>query len=124
LYASADVFVHPNPREPFGIAPLEAIASGTLVVAPRSGGILSYLDDDNAWLTNPSPEAFATAIQAALENDSERTRRCENARKTAEAMSWKRVTRMWFDLYDEVHRARRFREAQAADEPNEDKRIA
>jgi glycosyltransferase involved in cell wall biosynthesis len=27
-YASADVFVHPNPCEPFGIAPLEAMASG------------------------------------------------------------------------------------------------
>ncbi|HBR55867.1 MAG TPA: hypothetical protein DEA22_00070, partial [Blastocatellia bacterium] len=25
-YANADVFVHPNPREPFGIAPLEAMA--------------------------------------------------------------------------------------------------
>ena len=27
-YANADVFVHPNPKEPFGIAPLEAMASG------------------------------------------------------------------------------------------------
>jgi glycosyltransferase involved in cell wall biosynthesis len=26
LYANADIFVHPNPREPFGIAPLEAMA--------------------------------------------------------------------------------------------------
>ncbi len=28
VYASCDLFVHPNPREPFGIAPLEAMASG------------------------------------------------------------------------------------------------
>src|SRR5262249_13228594 len=28
LYANADIFVHPNPHEPFGIAPLEAMASG------------------------------------------------------------------------------------------------
>ncbi|HEY8559798.1 MAG TPA: glycosyltransferase, partial [Pyrinomonadaceae bacterium] len=27
-YANCDVFVHPNPKEPFGIAPLEAMASG------------------------------------------------------------------------------------------------
>ena len=32
LYANADVFVHPNPREPFGIGPLEAMASGLPLV--------------------------------------------------------------------------------------------
>ncbi len=31
LYANVDVFLHPNPREPFGIAPLEAMASGDAV---------------------------------------------------------------------------------------------
>ncbi|MEO8649866.1 MAG: glycosyltransferase, partial [Acidobacteriota bacterium] len=38
-YANADVFVHPNPKEPFGIAPLEAMASGVPTVAPAAGGI-------------------------------------------------------------------------------------
>ncbi len=42
LYANADIFIHPNPREPFGIAPLEAMSSGTPVVVPNSGGVLSY----------------------------------------------------------------------------------
>ena len=41
-YASADVFVHPNPHEPFGIGPLEAMASGVPVVAPASGGVIEY----------------------------------------------------------------------------------
>ena len=31
--ASCDVFVHPNPREPFGIGPLEAMASGAAPIA-------------------------------------------------------------------------------------------
>ena len=47
-YANADVFVHPNPKEPFGIAPLEAMASGVPTVAPDAGGILSYATDENA----------------------------------------------------------------------------
>ncbi len=50
LYASCDVFVHPNPREPFGIGPLEAMASGVPLVAPAAGGLLSYANDTNAWL--------------------------------------------------------------------------
>jgi glycosyltransferase involved in cell wall biosynthesis len=37
-YARADVFVHPNPHEPFGIAPLEAMASGVLVCEWRPPG--------------------------------------------------------------------------------------
>lgn len=47
-YANADVFVHPNPKEPFGIAPLEAMASGAPTVAPNAGGILSYASNENA----------------------------------------------------------------------------
>ena len=35
-YANADVFVHPNPKEPFGIGPLEAMASGVPVVVPNA----------------------------------------------------------------------------------------
>ena len=56
-----DVFVHPNPREPFGIAPLEAMASGVPIVAPNAGGILSYATDENIWLVEPTGENFASA---------------------------------------------------------------
>lgn len=38
LMATADVFVHPSPHEPYGLAPLEAHACRTRVVAPRTGG--------------------------------------------------------------------------------------
>jgi alpha-1,6-mannosyltransferase len=63
IYASADVFVHPNPAEPFGIAPLEAMASGLAFVGPASGGILTYSDSTNAWLTQADPESFAQAVE-------------------------------------------------------------
>ncbi len=55
FYANADVFVHPNPREPFGIAPLEAMASGAPTLAPNAGGILSYATNENAWLVACTP---------------------------------------------------------------------
>ncbi|MGO8818171.1 MAG: glycosyltransferase [Terriglobia bacterium] len=34
LLANSDAFIHPNPHEPFGITPLEAMCSELPVVAP------------------------------------------------------------------------------------------
>ncbi len=35
LLANTDVFIHPNPREPFGITPLEAMCSELPLWRPR-----------------------------------------------------------------------------------------
>jgi alpha-1,6-mannosyltransferase len=99
--ASADVFVHPNPREPFGIGPLEAMASGVPVVAPEAGGVLEYANRSNAWLAAPSAEAFADAVRSAAGGDA---RRLLAARATAFAFAWVRTTRRYFSLCDELHR--------------------
>ena len=50
ILANADAFIHPNPREPFGIAPLEAMASGLPLVATETGGVTTYASDETAWL--------------------------------------------------------------------------
>jgi alpha-1,6-mannosyltransferase len=68
LFAAADVFLHPNPREPFGIAPLEAMASGLPLVAPREGGVLSFANQANAWLANPNGDDFARAMKERSAN--------------------------------------------------------
>lgn len=116
LYASCDVFTHPNPREPFGIAPLEACASGAAIVAPRAGGILTFLDDSNAWLTQAAPEAFAAAIAELESNPDERFRRQQAARHTALAYRWDEVTDRWLDLYEQLHleRLEKHRRSMAA----------
>jgi len=103
LYASCDVFVHPNPREPFGIGPLEAMASGVPLVAPAAGGLLSYANDTNAWLAEPTGEAFARAVRAACQAGPEREDRLTRARETAAGYTWPNVTRTIFELYDRLH---------------------
>jgi alpha-1,6-mannosyltransferase len=103
LYASCDVFVHPNPREPFGIGPLEAMASGVPLVAPAAGGLLSYANDTNAWLAEPEGEAFASAVRAACQPGPERDARLTRARETAAGCTWPNVTRTIFELYDRLH---------------------
>ncbi len=109
VMASMDVFVHPNPREPFGIAPLEAMASGTPVVVPRAGGVLSYANDGNAWLAEPTAPAFRQAIEAALEGD---PARIDAARATAEQLAWPKVTARHFKLYDRLAAEARQRESE------------
>ena len=102
LYANADLFLHPNPREPFGIAPLEAMASGTPLVAANLGGVTEYATPDNAWLADPVPEAFRMACLEVIEQPALRLERTARARRTAEAHSWPRVAEGLLDLYREI----------------------
>lgn len=102
IYANADIFLHPNPREPFGIAPLEAMASGMLLVAPDSGGVTTYANATNAWLTKPDGTSFATAVQSAWTSPNTEARRTA-ARATAEGFDWTVVTARILKLYRELH---------------------
>lgn len=102
-YSSVDVFVHPNPKEPFGIGPLEAMASGVPVVAPRSGGILSYANDSNAWLVEPNGEKFAMAVISATEDAADRESRIHNAVLTAQNNTRKMSTSRLLETYDEMY---------------------
>jgi alpha-1,6-mannosyltransferase len=105
LYASCDLFVHPNPREPFGIAPLEAMASGLPLVAANSGGITSFATEGNAWLAEPNASAFAAAVFEALRDDAARVKRVRAALVTAAEHSWDRAALAYFALYEAIHAA-------------------
>src|SRR5262249_23279880 len=99
LYATCDVFTHPNPREPFGMAPLEAMASGLALVAPDSGGILSFANKQNAWIVPPTAESFACAVCNAADPGA-REQRVERALSTAREHEWSAVASQLFKLFD------------------------
>ncbi len=102
-YANADVFVHPNPKEPFGIAPLEAMASGVATVAPNAGGILSYATNENAWLVEPTGEKFAAAVREIINDPLLRERKIANALATARANTREASTDRLFAAYDKIY---------------------
>jgi glycosyltransferase involved in cell wall biosynthesis len=104
LYANCDALVHPNPREPFGIAPLEAMASGLPVIAPCSGGVLSYANAGNAWLVKPTGADFASGIREVFADHAARSAKIELALRTAANFDWPQVAAVFFELYDELHR--------------------
>ena len=106
LYANCDIFVHPNPREPFGIALLEAMASGLPLLAPRSGGLTTFANEGNAWLACPNGTAFASAASNIVNNPSLTNAKLLRARATAEEHDWPVVASNYLALYDELHRLR------------------
>jgi glycosyltransferase involved in cell wall biosynthesis len=68
--ARASVFVHPSPRETFGVVAVEALASGTPVVAVDSGGVTEILGADparvGALVPPDDPQLLARAIGETL----------------------------------------------------------
>jgi alpha-1,6-mannosyltransferase len=107
LVASVDAFVHPNPREPFGIAPLEALVSGVPVVLPRSGGVLSYATDETAWLARPDAVGLAGGLLECLTRPDEAKRRCANAVAMAPGWSWAGAATRYFDTVAAIDHQRR-----------------
>ncbi|MFZ5455823.1 MAG: MSMEG_0565 family glycosyltransferase [Pseudomonadota bacterium] len=68
LFRLADVLVMASTREGFGLVVLEALASGTPVVASRIAPFTEYLDDDTASWADPLDAAsIAQAIRQALD---------------------------------------------------------
>jgi glycosyltransferase involved in cell wall biosynthesis len=102
-YANADVFVHPNPKEPFGIAPLEAMASGVATVAPNAGGILSYATNENAWLVEPDGEKFASAVREIVSDPELRDKKIAKALSTARENTREASTDRLFATYDKIY---------------------
>jgi alpha-1,6-mannosyltransferase len=102
IFANCDALIHPNPREPFGIAPLEAMASGLPVVAPISGGVLSYANEQNSWLAEANGECFANSVRRIFDDDRARQSKVSRAIDTAGEFSWSRTTAHFFDLYDSL----------------------
>ena len=102
-YANCDVFVHPNPKEPFGIAPLEAMASGVPTVAPNAGGLLSYATDENIWLAEPNAKDFAAKIREITENPENTQTKIANALETAEQNTREASTDFLIATYDKLY---------------------
>ena len=67
----ADLFVHPSPRETFGVVAVEALASGLPVIAADSGGVTEVLGKEparfGAIVAAGDPTALAAAVLGAME---------------------------------------------------------
>jgi len=84
VVAGADAFIHANPCEPFGLVVLEALAAGTPVVGPRTGGIGELIDEAVGQRAESGrPKDLAEAVAALFERDQAAIRAACRARALA-----------------------------------------
>jgi glycosyltransferase involved in cell wall biosynthesis len=75
VYSEAAVFVYAPMQEALGMAPLEAMASGTPVLAVGEGGVCETVQEGvTGQLVRRDPVEFAEQLEALLQNESERLR--------------------------------------------------
>lgn len=82
LYAGARAVLCAPHREPLGLVPLEAMASGTPVVAVAEGGIPeTVLDGETGFLVPRDPDSFADRVRWLLEHPEEGKRMGRSGRR-------------------------------------------
>ena len=104
-YAAADVCVVPSHYEPLGLVALEAMASGTPVIASDVGGLkYTVVPQETGLLAPPNNEAvFADAIDRLLGDSLWRQQLGHTARQRVETyFSWDRIASQLSQLYTQL----------------------
>jgi alpha-1,6-mannosyltransferase len=105
LLAAVDLFVAPSSNETFGLAPLEALASGTAVLSSDRGGISEQVEASGAGARFVSGDSRALADAAVTLFRSDLDALGAKGRAFAEKNhSWDGVFDAIFALYDSVAR--------------------
>jgi glycosyltransferase involved in cell wall biosynthesis len=98
-YRAADVFCLPSLQEGFGIAFLEAMASGLPIVAFRNAAVPEVIPDGEAGLLVPpdDPTALARALIRLLTDPPLRLRMGEAGRRRVRHYAWEEVARRFVE---------------------------
>ena len=97
LLGAADVVLAPGPVETFGLAALEALASGTPIVAASTSAVAELVVGDAGRSAAPEPRALAAAVGELLCVPEEVRRSAARAR--AEEFPWSRTTEAMLALH-------------------------
>lgn len=105
LFATSRVAIVPSREESFGIACLEALASGCPVVASRVGGIPEIVRDgvDGLLVPPEDPAAMATALERVLAQPTT-VASPATLRERAAQFSWDRIGERYLELYQQAGR--------------------
>ncbi|KAE8760604.1 MSMEG_0565 family glycosyltransferase [Paraburkholderia madseniana] len=103
LFRSADVLSMVSLREGFGLVVLEALASGTPVVASAIAPFTEYLDDSTCYWANPADvESIAAALLRALSGSGSRIDFDRAVPALLARFSWAASARRHVDVYRQL----------------------
>ncbi|QDP94817.1 glycosyltransferase family 4 protein [Microlunatus elymi] len=99
--ASASVACLPSREEPFGLAALEAMAAGAIVVASRTGGFVDFIKPGfNGFLCRvDDDECFADCMLNVLNGRIPYGVIARRGRETSDRYSWEAVAENLLDVY-------------------------
>jgi D-inositol-3-phosphate glycosyltransferase len=103
-YAAAEIVIMPSHYESFGMVALEAMATGTPVIASEVGGLAFLVQDGENGFHVPSrdPEALAERIYELLINDTCRKRLGQNALQHARQYAWPDIAEQILGVYADL----------------------
>ena len=102
LYQAAQVFVLLSHYEGFGLPALEAMASGTPVVAARRTSLPEVVGTAGLCVEPDEPEPAAQAILQAMGDDAWRAEHIQTGRERAAQFTWQACARRTLAVYQEA----------------------
>ena len=99
LYRGATALVYPSLYEGFGLPPLEAMASGTPVIASNCASIPEVVGDAGLLLEPTNVQAWTDAILKVLQDEALRRRLRASGVQRAATFTWERTARITLDVY-------------------------
>ena len=102
LYLSAAALVYPSRYEGFGLPLVEAMASGTPVLASRAASIPEVVGESGVLLDPDSSSAWESAIVGVMGDAVLRARLRSDGLARAAMFTWERTARLTADVYQRV----------------------
>lgn len=103
-YAAATAVIMPSDYESFGMVALEAMASGTPVIATQVGGLAFLVRDAHTGYHVPvrDPEALADRIVALITESALREELARNAVEVAQSYRWSHIADRLLQVFGSV----------------------